>query len=226
MKLSWLLFDADNTLLDFTSASKASLVQSLGENGIDCNPAILSTYKSINAQVWTEFENGKITAKHLRRKRFQLLFEAIDVQDIDPEHFSVRYLENLVALSEAYEGVMDTLEHLKSKYRISLVTNGLREVQRPRLSKLKMNHYFESIIVSDEIGSAKPDQKFFKYTFGTIYNPPDKSEVMIIGDNPVSDIQGGREFGIKTCLVSENGNEGIVSDLSIKSVNELPDLLL
>jgi len=227
MKLSWLLFDADNTLLDFTSASRASLWQSFEDFDLACNAEIYSIYKKINASVWSEFEKGQITAIELRKKRFADLFDVLGRTDLEPSEFSKTYLDNLVLKSEAYDGVIELLQALKSTYRISLVTNGLKEVQRPRLSRLGLNDFFESIIVSDEIGSAKPDREFFEYTFRSIPDPPDKSEVMIIGDNPISDIQGGKNFGIRTCLVTngiENDTE-VQSDLVVNKVNDLIDVL-
>ena len=228
MKLSWLLFDADNTLLDFTSASKASLWQSFQDFDVECNAEIYSIYKKINASVWAEFEKGKISAIELRKKRFADLFDVIGKSDLEPSEFSKAYLDNLVIKSEAYEGVVELLQSLQKKYRISLVTNGLKEVQRPRLSKLNLNQYFESIIVSDEIGSAKPDREFFEHTFLSIPNPPEKSEVMIIGDNPVSDIQGGIDFGIRTCLVTNGVKKGaeVQSDLVVEKANDLLGILL
>ena len=227
MKISWLLFDADNTLLDFTSASKASLWQSFEDYHLECDDQIYATYKEINSAVWSEFERGDITAVELRRKRFDVLFNAKNIKGIDPSQFSSSFLNNLILKSESYSGVDSLLASLRTKFRVSLVTNGLKEVQRPRLEKLNLTKYFDSIVVSDEIGVAKPDQKFFDHTFRSIDNPPPKSEVLIIGDNPISDIQGGQDYGIRTCWVS-NGRSNISSpnsDFTVKEVGELRSLL-
>ena len=51
-KYKWLLFDADNTFLDFTSASKKSLFSTMAEYGQECDELIYATYKTENAKVW------------------------------------------------------------------------------------------------------------------------------------------------------------------------------
>jgi len=222
-KYKWLLFDADNTFLDFATASKKSLFTTCKNYDVKCDENIYKTYKVENAKVWESFENNEITALELRSLRFAKFFSAIDVKGIDPFEFNVQFLQNLVEVSEAYDGAIHFLENLKHQYTLSVITNGLKEVQRPRINRLKMNHIFESIIVSDEIGVAKPDIKFFEHSYNTISNPPPKSEVLVIGDNLKSDIQGGINFGVDTCWISHE-NENNSSIEPTYSVNNLLDL--
>jgi len=198
----WLLFDADNTFLDFASASKASLFTTCTDYNLKCDENIYKTYKIENAKVWESFENKEITALELRSLRFAKFFSAVNVNGIDPFEFNAQFLQNLVNVSEAYSGAIDFLDNLRDRYMLSVITNGLKEVQRPRLNKLQMSHLFESIIVSDEIGVAKPDVKFFEHSYNSIANPPPKSEVLVIGDNLKSDILGGINFGVDTCWIS------------------------
>ncbi len=228
MQIQRLLFDADNTLIDFSNASKAAFWQTFEDYGHTCTDDIHATYQPINHQVWTDFEQGKITAKRLRVKRFADLFEAIDLSPALPEDFSKRYLENLIIKSESYDGVKEMLDGLHSYYHMSIITNGLREVQRPRLRKLDMTHYFDSIIVSDEIGIAKPDERYFEIAFHSIDNPPPRENTLVIGDNLKSDILGGIRYGLKTCWLNASGKANdtdIKPDYEIQNILELPDLL-
>ena len=223
----WLLFDFDNTLVDFTNTSKKAFFLTFEENNLTCNEDIYSIYQKINHQAWRDFEDGKLTAEALRPKRFKDTFVAIGAKNIDPNAFSAHYLQNLIHASEIYDGVIELLDSLKGKFKMSIVTNGLKEVQRPRLKKLEMMHYFDSIIVSDEIGFKKPQGEFFEYVMKTIPNPPNKSEILIIGDSLNSDIRGGRDFGIKTCwnsFAKENKSD-VIPDYVINNVLELKELL-
>jgi YjjG family noncanonical pyrimidine nucleotidase len=227
-KYKWLLFDFDNTLVDFTSASKQSLWWTFEEYQIECTNAIYKTYKKINHQVWTDFEHGKITAEALRPKRFSDLFQALNIENIDPIIFGQRYLTNLIEASTIYDGVLELLQSLKEAgYIMSIVTNGLKEVQRPRLTKLGMTDFFDSIIVSDEIGNKKPELAFFEYVYQTIPNPPLKSKILMIGDSINSDIRGGQGFGVTTCWNAhgQNNETDIIPDFVIQSVLELPNIL-
>ncbi len=222
------MFDADNTLIDFTNASKLSFQQTFVDYGHTATPELYATYKVINHGVWTAFEQGEITAERLRVKRFEDFFAEIGFSPTSPESFSKRYLENLIFKSENYDGVKEMLEGLQSNYRMSIITNGLKEVQRPRLDKLGMTHYFDSIIVSDEIGFAKPDERYFEIAFNSIDNPPPKENTLVIGDNLKSDILGGIRYGLKTCWLNSEGevNEtGIEPDFEIQDILKLPDLI-
>ncbi len=223
----WLLFDADNTLLDFTKASKNALFQTFQSFDGTCNEQIYVRYKKINASLWGQFEEERISSDELRIKRFELLFRELDKRSWSPTLFSRRYLENLVLASELYDGVIDMLGDLKGKYKLSIVTNGLKDVQRPRFHRLSIMSFFDSVIVSDEIGVAKPNAAFFDHVYGSIPEPPPRSEVLIIGDNLNSDIAGGLNYGLQTCWVS-HGKENKSSfqpHFQIPSVKELSSVL-
>ena len=221
MKFTWLLFDADNTLLDFNSASHQAFQQNCIDFNIPYSPTTYPTYKKINTAVWTAFEQGKITAEKLRIQRMALFLEAIQRTDIDPQRFSIGYIDNMIINSNLYTGVRELLENLQQKYRLSIVTNGLKEAQRPRLARLHLFPYFESVVVSDEIGVAKPAKAFFDYVYWTIPNPPPKSEILMIGDSLHSDIAGGKNFGIQTCWI----NHGKENETSIRPDFEIRDVL-
>ncbi len=228
MQIQRLLFDADNTLIDFSNASRAAFWQTFEDYEYPCSEKIHATYMPINHQHWVNFEQGKITAELLRVKRFADLFEAIGFMPAKPQDFSKRYLENLVLKSESYDGVKEMLERLQPNYSMSIITNGLKEVQRPRLKKLDMTHYFDSIIVSDEIGFAKPDERYFEIAFNSIDNPPSRENTIVIGDNLKSDILGGIRYGLKTCWLNASGKTNdtdIQPDFEISNILEFPDLL-
>lgn len=224
---SWLMFDVDNTLLDFTSAARNALEQTFTDHNHPLDDAILQAYQRINHDVWTAFERGQMTAEQLRVERFTRLFDLLDIFPTTPPQFSTDFLQNLVHKSEAYAGAIPLLEQLRSQYKLSVITNGLKEVQRPRLRKLNMIDLFDSIIVSDEIGVAKPHKDFFTYAYQTIPQPPPKQYTLVIGDSLASDIAGGNAFGCPTCWISHGrpNNTDIQPDYVIDNVMELPEIL-
>ncbi len=228
MHYKWLLLDADNTIMDFSKASHKAFDQICQDFKLG-NPADLyPIYQKHNLAAWNAFEKKEITADQLKVDRMAFFTKAIDRLDIDPSTLNQQYLHALMLNSELYEGVEDLLQELKHDYILSIVTNGLKEVQRPRVARLGLNQYFASIIVSDEIGIAKPDNRYFEYTFQTIHNPPIKSEILIVGDSLYSDIQGGKDFGISTCWISHGraNKTNIQPDYSISSFLKLPNILI
>lgn len=201
-KYNWLLFDADNTLFDFDGASKNAFYKTLEDYKIEIATDPYPVYKKINLNVWAELEQGLIDQVELRKKRFSLFLNHFNI-DFDPVQMNSDYLDNLVEKSELIHDCILTLDRLKSEFKLVIITNGLKEVQRPRIKKVGIEHYFEEIIVSDEIGYAKPQKEFFDHTFEKIGNP-EKSAVLVIGDSLKSDIQGGNSYGVDTCWYNPN----------------------
>jgi FMN phosphatase YigB (HAD superfamily) len=64
--------------------------------------------------------------------------------------------------------------------------------------------FISELIISEEIGAAKPGAAFFEAAFARCGHPP-KRDVLIIGDSLTSDIQGGVNYGIDTCWYNPTG---------------------
>jgi len=218
-----LLFDADDTLFDYGKAEAGALRQTFEQVGVKFEPEYLPTYQQINRQVWLDFEQGKISAEALRTRRFESLFEAIGVS-VAPERFSAAYLPNLAMQSELTEGALQVVQALHGKYRLAIITNGLRDVQRPRLARSAIRDYIADIIISEEVGAAKPERAIFDAAFRRMGNP-NKHVVLLIGDNLTSDIAGGNAYGIDTCWFNPAGQPR-TGDIPVTyEIRRLTDLL-
>ena len=105
-----------------------------------------------------------------------------------------------------------------------IVTNGIADVQRPRFDNSEIKRYFEDIIISDEIGTAKPATDFFDIAFKAM-GEPDKKDVMIIGDSLTSDMAGGIKYGIYTCWYNPNNTQSTTNINITYEISELNELL-
>ncbi len=203
MKYTWLLFDADHTLFDFPQAEFNALRRTLQQRNLPFRAEFFHTYSRYNQQVWEEFERGEITSLELRLKRFRLFIEEAGLAD-DPEAISPLYLQNLALGTELLPGAEEVIRALQGRYRLALVTNGLKEVQRPRLERSALREAFEQIFISEEIGAAKPSRAYFEAVFRGLGHPPKKS-VLLIGDSLTSDMRGGLDYGTDTCWYNPAG---------------------
>lgn len=193
----WLLFDADGTLFDYDRAERVALEQALGQIGEAFEPSHLAAYRRINQALWQRVEKGEITPGEVKVRRFELLLEAIRVA-YSPSALSASYLECLANCSELVDGAEGVLGLLHTRYRIAILTNGLTVVQRGRLARSVIRHHVSDIIVSEEIGAAKPAKEFFDTALARLGHPS-KREVLMIGDGWASDIRGVVEYGIDAC---------------------------
>ena len=198
MKYKWLLLDADGTLFDYDRAEAVALQGVFEWSGIELKPGHYEAYRQINAQIWRAFELGEISQRRLRTRRFELLFEAIHVE-LDAAAFSERYLTGLSEGAFLVEGAEEVVKSLHGRgVGLVLITNGLKEVQRPRVAKSTIGEYFMDLVVSGEVGVAKPDPRIFEIAFERMGHPA-KKDVFIVGDSLTSDIRGGNAVGIDTC---------------------------
>ncbi|MEM1322018.1 MAG: YjjG family noncanonical pyrimidine nucleotidase [Bacteroidota bacterium] len=226
MKYHHLLFDADNTLFDFDRSEQHALRGSIEAKGIPFQAHHLHTYHQINKACWTAFEEGRMTQDELRKERFVQFLEAIELK-ADGEAFGRDYLYRLANTDFLIPGAKALLDRLRGQFRLVMITNGLKEVQRPRLRHTQLGPYFDLIVVSDEIGVSKPHKGFFDYTFQHL-GYPEKEQTLVIGDSLSSDIKGGYQYGLNTCWFNPQGKDnasGIQPTYEVNSMSELQTFL-
>jgi 2-haloacid dehalogenase len=226
MKYEWLLFDADGTLFDYQRAEAKALEGAFGDFSLPFDDRSAQAYRTINHQVWVDFENGRITSTALRVVRFERLFAHLGV-DTDAGQFSDRYLFHLAAGSDLISGAEEVIGVLKNRCRLGLITNGLKDVQRPRLARSAIATCFDVLAISEELGVAKPDPRYFDEVFARMGQPARES-VLVIGDSLTSDILGGLNYGVDTCWYNPAGlppNPEIPATFEIRQLTNLLDRL-
>jgi 2-haloacid dehalogenase len=196
-RYEWLLFDADGTLFDYERAEQSALAEAFRQAGLAYEPGYLEQYQQINNALWQALERKEITPAALKVVRFERLLQRIGAGG-SGEEFGEIYLQCLAICSELIAGAGELLETLGTDYRLAIVTNGLQAVQRGRLSRSAIGHHISELIISEEIGHAKPAREFFEITLARLGHPS-KERVLMIGDNWNSDICGAAGFGIDTC---------------------------
>jgi 2-haloacid dehalogenase len=225
-RYQWLLFDADGTLFDYDKAERAALNQTFQSIGIAFDPGYLAAYRRIDQALWRELEQGKVTIDVLKVRRFEQLFEDIGV-DYSPTQFQAQYQDALADCSELFHDAAEVVEALRKKYRLAILTNGLQAVQRRRFSKSVIRHHVEEIVISEEIGFAKPAREFFDATVTRLGTPHPRS-LLMIGDSWTADIMGATQYGLDACWYNPEGKarpSGCEPTREIASLRELVDWL-
>lgn len=221
-----ILFDLDNTLLDFSWAERRALTETLKQLGIPPRESTLQRYSQLNLAQWKLLEQGKISRSQVKLRRYQLLFEELGV-NASPAEAAAIY-EGLLGQGHRFmEGAPQLLEALYPHYRLYLVTNGTAAVQKGRIASADLAGYFQDIFISEEIGANKPSLEYFQQCFARI---PDffPAETVVVGDSLTSDIQGGKNAGIATVWLNPSGlprESGPVPDFEIAGLNQLPEVL-
>ncbi len=219
----WLFFDADGTLFNFEKSQAIALEQVFRHHGIPFANAHLEAFREINGELWHALEQRRVTPEVLKVRRFELLLaKAGETQAPGP--FSEVYLQYLSACTDLIEGADSLLETLCSHFRIAILTNGLKAVQRRRFESSAIRDYVSEIIVSVEIGFAKPAREYFDAAFARAGTPA-RSAVLMIGDSWNSDIQGAAAYGLDTCWYNPSRGPRPLNPAITHEIAELQELL-
>lgn len=228
MKYKVILFDADKTLFDFKKAEREAFKNTMIDFGVDYDEDYhFNTYEEINSAIWKELEQGLITQQKLKVERFRRFIDKIEM-NFDENEFSSTYMKYLGDGSFLFEGAIELIEDLSKKYTLSIVTNGLTVVQERRIKKSVIAKYFKDIVISEEIGIAKPHPDIFEHAINNL-GEFNKDEILMIGDNIGSDIKGGINYNIDTCWYNPNKVENktdLIPTYEMSDYNEIRSLLL
>lgn len=227
MSYKTLLFDADNTLLDFRKTEAQAMTRTFAKYGIPYNQRTKDVYEEINQGLWKEFEAGKIEKKEVLNRRFQETFQAIGVKP--PADFAFEKDFQLALGEGGYliDGALELCRALSKDRELYIVTNGVTATQKSRMERCGLKPYIKGVFVSEEVGYQKPRKEYFQYVFDRIPGL-ELSRTLIIGDTLSSDIKGGNAAGIDTCWYNpcrkSNTTDAVVT-YEITRLEELWDIV-
>ena len=222
MNWDWILFDADETL--FTFDAFGGLQRMFLDYSVTFTAEDFQDYQAINKPLWVDYQNGAISALQLQHQRFEGWSERLSVPAGD---LNAAFLNAMAEICVPLPGAVSLLNALKDKVKICIITNGFTALQQIRLERTGLRDYFDLLVISEQVGVAKPDRKIFDYTFEQMGQPP-RDRVLIVGDTAESDILGGMNAGIATCWLNAHGRslpEGIMPTWEVTTLSELEQLL-
>jgi putative hydrolase of the HAD superfamily len=232
-KIKAILFDLDDTLLVEWGSAMISYRQTITglNSGIDkealinavieearinwyalptigyCLKAGISSWEALWAEFTGEEENLKTLAGLSRSFRLQTWHQALLRFGLDDRHLADRLAANFMEIRSRthvlFPDTLSCLNALKDNFRLGLITNGPSDVQRKKIEGGNLKHYFDAIIISGEYGFAKPDERLYSQALEKLYCKPE--EAVMVGDNLINDMGGGKKSGLTTIWVNRNG---------------------
>lgn len=222
-----ILFDADNTLLDFDMAEEKALTETLENFGIAADHETMQQYRTINTQLWGKLEKGEIKREKLMPERFRRFLAAVGAAG-DGAEMNRYYMSHLAQHADVLPGALEVLDELAEVATLAVVSNGDDAVQQQRMKDSHVGEYMEGVFVSEKLGCDKPSRRFFEIALRElgVENP---AHVLVVGDSLGGDIQGGINAGLKTCWFNPNSSEnnsGVKPDYEIHSLEELYPIVM
>lgn len=215
---NWILFDADETLFHFDAYAGLQLL--FKGYGVDFSQAHYDQYQALNQPLWLQYQSGEISAKHLQEQRFSYWGEQLHVA---PAVLNAGFLQAMAEVCTPLPGAVSLLNALKGKAKLGIITNGFTDLQQIRLERTGLHNHFDILVISEQVGVAKPHPQIFSHA-KELMGKPDPETVLMVGDNPIADIKGGKEAGFYTCWLNRFGATlptGITADLEVQSLARL-----
>lgn len=220
------LIDIDNTLLDFDKCAKTAVKEIMRQFSLPVTDKDLEDFIKISDSLWEQIEKGTITRPEMYKKRSSTFLNNLGYT-ADADLMERLFREHIKVSKETVDGAEDLLAYLHTKYTISAISNASHDQQSKRLELANLFRYVDNCFTSNQIGSEKPNAKFFDYCFNALDNPK-KEEVILIGDSITADVIGGKNYGIKTCYFefkSPKKTYNVTPDYKVYSLAEIKSIL-
>ncbi len=201
-KYKCILFDLDHTLWDYETNSEETLrilfnQFDLSQKGVTSFPYFFKIFSQVNLSLWDLYDRGLIGQDVIRKERFHKVFIEAGVDDYALSiQFSSAYLIELPKKKNLLPYAKETLEYLRTRYPMIIITNGFDEIQATKLSSAGIHGYFKNIVTSQRAGSKKPSKEIFEFALEEAGHHSVDS--VMIGDNLQTDMAGARAAGIDT----------------------------
>jgi putative hydrolase of the HAD superfamily len=219
LMIKGVVFDLDNTLLDFMKMKEFAVkaaIKGMIEAGLKVNED--KSYIEINS-IYEEFgwENQKV---------FDVFLEKT-IGHVDNKFLAagiVAYRRAREANLMAYPNVNKTLLALsKSGIKLGVVSDAPSREAWMRIYYLNLHHYFDVVITYDDSGERKPSPKPFQLALNGMGLRPE--ETIMIGDWPERDVVGAQQIGMKTAFARYGDTFGTVNSGAEWDLNDIYQLV-
>ena len=222
-------FDIDGTLVDHAAAARAGALGMFGryrDRLTDCDERLLQRWRTLEDDQFDRYLRGETSYAGQRIARIRGLFGLTRSEMPDSqadEIFSV-YRELYESAWSLFPDVVDTLDAL-GRCRLGVISNGASLEQREKLAGVGILDRFEVVVVSEDVGAAKPDPKIFKAACKAAGAPP--SACLHVGDRLDLDAIGACDAGLRGVWIDRDGEgQGPPNVTAITRLTQLPALVL
>ena len=224
MKFTTVFFDIDYCLLDTPTSERRIIKELYAQQGQIVDDAVGDQYRQINKELWVYLDRGEITREQLYVMRFTRLF-AIHPFFKPAEEVAPWFLDQLARAHDAQAGAEHLLQRLRgSGVRIFTASNGVGSVMNGRVEMAGLSKYLTECFAADEIGAMKPSHQYFDYIFKHS-GETDLSKTLMVGDNPVTDVNGAVDYGMVGALFGARWQEPSKATFVAKTMKELENIL-
>ena len=203
-----ILFDLDDTLFSLRGCEGQALQRTLNAAGllVSMPAGFAKRYALISSGYWAARTADGYT-QYIRAEVLELSWrDFLAHYGLDPSpsaRLAELYWEAFCCSSALNPGAEAVLQRLSGTYRLGMITNGYSDSQRGRLRAAGLIDLFDPLLISEEVGVAKPDVRIFELALSALSLPPEAA--LYIGDSISHDREGCLRAGIDFCHYRPGG---------------------
>lgn len=224
-KYSVLLSDADGTLFDFKAGERNAIRTTFEHFGFPVTEENVLCYHHANDEQWKRLERGETTQQRLRWERFQIFMERAGLTG-DPHELGNFYATQLGLQQILLPGALEFCQAVSQVMPIYLVTNGVAQIQRARFQKSVLAPYIAGLVISEEVGVAKPDPTMVYEALRLAGKTP--AEAVLLGDSLTADIPAAINAGVDSIFIRFEGDvpQGHPATYAVTNLRDAQDIVL
>ena len=212
MRYKQIIFDVDDTLIDFADTENFALHSLFNSHKWPLTSNLQRQYHAYNQSLWRDLELGRITYDELSEKCFRVFLKQNLGLTVDGTEIMNEYRSYFGETHKLLPGVEDSLKFAKRQgYKLTILSNGEKYMQRHRLELAGIKAYFDLIVTSEEAQYSKPDSHIFDYFFSR--TEIGSSETIFFGDGLKSDILGASLYHVDSIWFNHRHRKNTIADL-------------
>jgi len=231
-KFKLMMFDMDDTLINFSGSPNecwrnacVACSSQLGEINID---DLLQTIRKYADWYWSDPERHRVGRMQLEKTRCMFVTNALKNLGVDNEalgnEIGDAYTKERAKVIALFPETLQVLGELRKNKHMALVTNGQASMQREKIERFGLRGFFDCVVIEEEFGIGKPDERVFRYVLNEIGVDP--YDACMVGDNLSWDVAGPQQLGIRGIWFDKRrkglpADSQICPDMIINNLSEL-----
>ncbi len=232
----YVIFDVDDTLLDFGSAFQVAQKDIANKLGIDYSQEYINLDEKCGWKAWKESGLDDTNSSDVQENYHTYYFKYLELHYLylmqalgmtfNANELVDCYINSISSSKTLMEtNTLQVFIELAQHYKLVLATNGIEKIQKERISSFLP--YTHRTYISQTIKSIKPSKKFFDYVFQDLGCNP--HECLMIGDSISNDILGAKSIGMDVCFYNPKKKgkpNDIMIDYEINNIHALLQILI